>query len=47
MILGQQNTPARQTLDRTLILHIYAEGKNYSDRNMEKQGRSDHLPTLS
>ena len=47
MILGQQNSPARQTLDRTLILHIYAEGKNYSDRKMEKPGRSDHLSTLN
>ena len=37
-------THARQTLYRTLSLHIHGQGKIYSDSDIEKQGRSDHFP---
>ena len=40
----QQKAPAGQTLYRNLSLHIYGRGKINLDSDMEKPGRSGHLP---
>ena len=43
-IKWQQKTTARETLYRTISLHIIGGGKNDLKRDMEKQGSFDHFP---